>query len=470
MQDCNLALPFWQSCQAHPHKEALNDGSYARVARAARQLAAWAWGKPAVAVLAGRSSASRLAVLGAAWSGSAFLPLSLHQPRARLLATLQRFRPDGILLDGAGAELLGDWEGARLDLDDAAGWPAPISSPPRPRGASDLAYVLFTSGTTGVPQGVAISCGAWKHLMDVSRDTFLVQPGDRLADNCELSFDGSLFALFLAWQAGASLQLVPSSQSLGFGPFLRQRRITGMLVLPGQIAFLERFGMLRPGHYPDLSLTLLGGETLHPQDLRKWRAAAPNSRVYHVYGATETTVLCACHLCQPGDEERPRIPLGQPLPGTRWKVLEDGQLAVTGAQLALGYWEEEGLTGQRFPELAGERWFLTGDRVQPDEQGHHYFLGRIDHQVKVRGLRLELGEVEAALRQGCGHTQVAVLQHHQGGLMAFSGQPLEEGEVRQTLAGLLPAWALPERLLVVQPWPLTPHGKVDREALRRAGA
>ena len=487
MSHYNLALPFWQNSRKHPQRLAIaaeSEWSYGQAAAQACALADWLGPQCGrVAILGSRSAAAALAVLGACWRGATYVPLSLRWPEKRIAEVLTQVQADALLVDDRGQELLTPLLRAcvprilhGLQVKPVAPW-APIAREPQ-----ELAYILFTSGTTGIPKGVMIELASVKHLIGSSHQLFPLDPTDRLGCNFELSFDGSVFDMFLSWQAGASFHWVPPEQAMAPLAFLRRRRATITLLTPSTLPFLRSLRALQPGALPEMRWSLFGAEALPGNDALEWQQVAPGSRLFSLYGPTENTVTTMWEPFGALTPERGTLPLGRPLEGLSALIVDEelqpvgasqvGQLVLRGPQLARGYLGDSELTARRFPTLLGERSYLSGDRGYQDEKGVFHHLGRVDHQVKVRGHRLELEEVETALRMACGQTEVAAVlwpdgPGQVGEIVAFvaSSQPSPQ-DLQKRLNEQLPFYARPSRICYFDALPLTENGKIDRGALR----
>jgi non-ribosomal peptide synthetase component F len=320
------------------------------------------------------------------------------------------------------------------------------------------------------------------------RERCPIYPEDRVSQFYDLTFDPSVLEIFPALEAGACLHVVPSPERLSPARFIRDEALTVWHSVPSVIGALRRFGQLAPGCFPSIRLSMFGGEALLLGHAEAWRAAAPNGAVDNQYGPTEVTVGCLAELVG----ERPRITaergviaIGEPFPGTRAAVVDGsgalvpdgavGELALSGAQVSAGYFDDPALTQRRFPtvDIAGSgraRWYLTGDRARRDEDGHFHHLGRLDHQVKIQGKRVELEEIEAHVRDVTGG-EAAVLPWpvREGaavGVIAFVVGGRVAPEVAQiALRGRLPGHMVPRRILPREALPLGATGKIDRRAL-----
>ncbi len=482
MTHYNLAHPFWTAYQRHPERLALEGLSYAEVAARASAVAQWL-GPAAqrVAVLGSRSTAACLGILGSCWSGASYFPLHPNWPTRRLSDLLEQIRPDAVLIDDRGqGKVESGWRVLHPDRLD------PIApTVPRTVEPEGMAYTIFTSGSTGRPKGVCVSARAVRHLLEAAAACFPLTVEDRYACNFEFSFDASVFDLFLTWKAGASLHLVPSAQALAPHAFLRRRQISATVLAPSSLTTMNRLKQLQAGSLPDLRWSLFGAEALLESQARLWQQVAPNSRVISLYGPTENTVTSMLQPLTPEPAitpERHTLALGRPLPGVSALVLDEhnrpvparthGQLVLQGQQLASGYLDDPDLSEQRFPDLQGIRSYLTGDWGYQDESGIFHCLGRQDHQVKIRGHRVELEEVEGCLREVCGGIEAAALAWpDQPGqwneIIAFLGDSgRDEHAVRRQLSERLPSYAIPGAIHQIGRLPLSENGKIDRAALR----
>jgi acyl-CoA synthetase (AMP-forming)/AMP-acid ligase II len=241
--------------------------------------------------------------------------------------------------------------------------------------------------------------------------------------------------------------------------------------------------------FPSLRLTIFGGEPLPAATARAWQKAAVNSQVDNQYGATETTIASHFEPCS-GElnitPDRGTVAIGRPFPGTLGAIVDEdrnflptgetGELAICGPQVTAGYWQNEALTGERFPLLDHpqyglQKWYLTGDLAYQEASGIFHCLGRIDHQVKILGNRIELGEIEAHMRDVCGSDLVAaVVRAGEPGAMSdiigvTTGSDIDEDAMREALRTRLPSYMLPRRIIRLDSMPLNSSGKIDRNAI-----
>jgi amino acid adenylation domain-containing protein len=352
-----------------------------------------------------------------------------------------------------------------------------------------LAYAVFTSGSTGAPKGVAITHGNLAAYLRNFRALAAPEAADRVAQTFELSFDVALHDMLNALWSGATLVVMSERAMLSPARFIRERRITYWFSVASFAMILQRQGVLRPGLFPDLRVSLLCGEPLPRASAAAWAAAAPNSELYNVYGPTETTMELAFYRWQSGISEgqcrRGIAPIGVPFADHRHLLFDrdgtvvagagEGELYVEGPQVGAGYWANPAQTEAAFVRLPGRsgRWYRTGDLVERDESGLYHFVARADHMVKLMGHRIELGEIEAALRDLTGADLAAVIAHPvvdgvPQGLVAFvaEGGRLSP-DLRLDLAKRLPKAMVPDRVVPLAAFPLNANRKIDRAELAR---
>ncbi|CAL9517461.1 Linear gramicidin synthase subunit B [Actinosynnema sp. ALI-1.44] len=407
------------------------------------------------------------AVLGVWKAGAAYVPLDPGWPPNRLALMLADSGAEVVLTDPALDPL--PFDGVFLTPADAT----PAEPAPTPVHPEDLAYVIYTSGSTGTPKGVEVPHRAVVNLLVSFQRVFELGPGDRLAAVTTLSFDISVLELLLPLTAGASVAVVPPEVAAD-GVALREALadVTVLQATPATWRLLTETGGVPAG----VTTRICGGEAL-PRDLAD-DLLTGDSLLWNVYGPTETTVWSAAGLVDPSPAP---VVIGPPIGNTRLYVLDAGlepvppgvvgELHIGGLGVARGYRGRPDLTASRFvPDpfagTPGARLYATGDLVRHRADGTLEFLGRADHQVKVRGFRIELGEVETALVE-TGEVRQAVVVPRDSRLVAYlvADHPLDWARLRAALAGRLPDYMLPATAVLLDAFPLTPNGKIDRRAL-----
>ncbi|MEU3838644.1 amino acid adenylation domain-containing protein [Streptomyces sp. NPDC028635] len=447
-----------------------------------------------VGLLAGRTAEAYAGYLAVQRLGAAVVPLGVSFPAARNAAVAAAAGVDLVLTDGGG-EVAGQvalpvrqWDPGAWAPRAAAGEPGAGREPVRPR-PGDLAYILFTSGSTGVPKGVPIrhrnACAYLRHA--VAR--YGVRPGDRLSQTFDLTFDPSVFDMFAAWGSGATLVVPTRDEVLAPVRFVTERALTHWNSVPSVITLAGRLRALKPGSMPTLRRSMFCGEPLTLRQALAWQRAAPGGTVDNGYGPTELTVTCVTHRLSADPSGWPEpangtVPIGRPHPGAEI-LLHEGELCVRGPQRFDGYLDPAHNTGRFLaPDgspydpatpLTDAHWYRTGDRVELGDDGVLVHLGRLDQQVQVHGYRVELGEVEAALRSHPGVADAVVLApvSDSGVRLAAAFSPTGEAAVdpaglRAALQDRLPAYMVPETLTALPALPLNANGKIDRPAVAAA--
>jgi amino acid adenylation domain-containing protein len=350
-----------------------------------------------------------------------------------------------------------------------------------------VAYLLFTSGSTGKPKGVMVSQHNGVALMDWFQSHYDLGPEDRFSQNFALTFDPSVSDMFAAWWSGACLCVPLDREKLKADGYILRSRLTVWNSVPSIAIMMQRMNLLKPGRFPTLRYSQFCGEGLPPEIAQAWSEAAPNSVLDNLYGPTETTVFCTIYRWDPARSPaecvRGLVPIGETFPNTRAFVADEnyrevpagteGELLIAGDQVTLGYLDDPEKTRASYviPPGKDETYYRSGDLfMRPAEDAPLVFLGRIDHQVKVRGHRVELGEVEAALRDISGATQAVAIGWPRTsggaqGLIAFVSIPVDVQEMRRRMAERLPDYMVPNEILPLDRFPLNNNGKVDRKAL-----
>ena len=426
-----------------------------------------------VALALDRSAELVAAMLAVQKAGAAYLAIDPDYPAKRITYLLDDANPALLITTAPVAAGLPTHQSPTLNLESLA----PNTSPHHPRhraNPSNPAYVIYTSGSTGRPKGVVVTHAGLAALAADQVARFGAGPGDAILQFASPSFDASVFDLAMGLLTGARLVLASADRRLP-GPalteLLAQRAITHLHVPPSVLALLE------PDQVPPGLTVIVGGEAF-PADLAaQW---APGRVLVNVYGPTEATVYATASDPLTGTGTPP---IGHAIQDARLYVLDSalrpvppgitGELYLSGPGLARGYLNRPGITAQRFVANPfgepGDRMYRTGDLVRRRRDGHLEYLGRADGQVKVRGFRIETGEIEAVLAE---HPDVAravviVREDHPGDprLVAYLVTEAATSVLRDWLAERLPTHLIPSAFVVLQSIPVTPNGKADRAAL-----
>ncbi|HEX7241008.1 MAG TPA: amino acid adenylation domain-containing protein, partial [Longimicrobiaceae bacterium] len=437
-----------------------------------------------VGIFMERSTELVVALLAVLRAGGAYVPLDPSYPAERLAFTLADSGARVVLAQAGLEERLPELGGVEVVRVDEA----PAEAPPFPPDVfpDGLAYVIYTSGSTGTPKGVAMTHGALTSHLQWLQRAYPLSADDRVLQKTPLGFDASVWELWAPLLAGATLVMAPPDahrDPAALARVVESERITVFQGVPSLLAAMAEDGELE--RCAGLRLLFSGGEAL-PAELAERARAATGAEVVNLYGPTEACIQSVTHRYAGGGTGA-TVPIGRPVDNVRAVVLDrrgepvptgvPGELHLGGAQLARGYLGRPELTAERFvPDPFGEepgaRLYRTGDRVRWLAEGALEFLGRVDEQVKVRGFRIEPGEVEAALeRHPAVRDAVVVAREDAPGdrrLVAYfaaGGEPPAAGELRRHLRAHLPEHMVPSVFVALDALPLTPSGKLDRRAL-----
>ena len=513
---------FANSAKRFPNRDAVwVDGrtiSYDELNQAARAIAATLQAHrrdddtPLAAVFADRTPTAFSGVLGVLLSGFGYVPLNPTFPPDRTRAMFQRSGSRAIVVDVNALSQLGDllneasetitvllpevadasalqarWPQHKVlgqnDFESAGSWREPSTNP------DAIAYLLFTSGSTGIPKGVMVAHRNVIAFLDYMVGLYGVTEDDRFSQLFHMTFDLSVFDMFVCWEKGALLCCPSQKTLMKPGQFIEDMALTVWFSVPSTAIFMKQMGMLKAGRYQSLRLSLFCGEALPLALASEWRKAAPAAALENLYGPTELTIACTRYRWDdertPQDAEQGVVPIGEAYPGMTAFVVndelhevgpgEEGELVVTGPQLTLGYWKDTDRTAAAFVALPGRDglYYRTGDRVRRSAGDKPMtYLGRTDFQVKVFGHRIELGEVEAAIRTASGQDGVVAVGWPPtasgfGGIEAFIEGDVDGGAVRAKVLTQLPAYMAPRRLHVVDRLPRNVNDKFDRKALAK---
>jgi surfactin family lipopeptide synthetase A len=444
-----------------------------------------------VALIVERSFAMIIGIFGILKAGGAYLPVSPDNPPDRI---------DYMLKDGGVRILLVQqktasrvaFEGLTINLDDPDVYRGSTTNPAILNTPQDLAYVIYTSGSTGKPKGVMIEHRSLINRLHWMQHACPIGERDVILQKTPFTFDVSVWELFWWALQGAKLCfLMPGGERnpLAIVETLRKHRITVMHFVPSMLnvflEYLDGKAATVQASLASVRQVFASGEALTPSHVRKfndiWGSKA-GVRLTNLYGPTETTVDVAYFEC-PTHNDFETIPIGRPIHNTRLYVIRDGQqaalgeageLCIAGIGLARGYLNNAALTDEKFtnnPVNPGERVYRTGDTARWLPDGNIEYLGREDHQVKIRGLRIELGEIENTIREYPGITDcVALVKKYSENIILIVAyvvckSELEVEGLKDYLKKQLPDYMIPNLFEQIAEMPLTPSGKADRKSL-----
>jgi amino acid adenylation domain-containing protein len=512
---------FWRSADRFPDRDALAVNNevitYKGLKSEANRIAATITSfepepYPLAAVFAYRSRTAYSGVLGILASGKGYVPLNpkfpMERTRRMLLSAGCRVLVVGNeashqlpeLLTGIGRRLTIILPQGPDTTDLVSLFPdhcfvtppqfsdAVTTAPPdvRPDG---IAYLLFTSGSTGQPKGVPISHLNVRTYIEYTCNKFEVTHNDRVSQEFDHTFDLSVHDMFVCWERGACLFSVPEKSMMAPAKFIRDNALTVWFSVPSVIAALSKLGLLKPNCFPSLRLSLFCGEPLPAVSAQAWQEAAPNAVLENLYGPTEATIAISNYRWDGGRSLQRCVngivPIGWIFEGQQSCVIdqrrravsigEAGELCLFGSQVTTGYWGNSEKSREQFIRLSDDDeslWYRTGDLVKRDESGCLFYLGRLDNQVKIRGHRVELQEIEEIVRQGSGACEVVsvpwpIRNGSADGVVVFVCG-LESSDPRRILAycrEYLPEYSVPSQIYWLNQPPLNANGKIDRQRL-----
>ena len=513
-----LGALLWDAANRHAERFALHIGqertSYAALTHSALGIAAslqrLGARSEAVGIVGQRKLGSYAGVLGIVYAGCHYVPLKPKAPpektRALLRAAGIRFlvgdeddvrelqaqlqalgdaslvqagiAPNSFCLAG------GDWQSGQVQ--GACPMHQPVACEPQ-----SLAYILFTSGSSGTPKGVKVSHANVLAYLRAIHSLWALEPGFRASQFHDFSFDPSVSDLFTTWSLGGELCVVPEAELIAPAHFIRRSELQVWSSVPSIGTLMHKLGMLKEGSFPSLRISRFAGEPLPRRMAQAWQIAAPASTVENHYGPTEATIDVARHVYGPGEAAlalaQDIVPIGTAFPGMEIRIIDSaghpvvpgatGQIVFKGPQVSQGYLGDPDKTQAAFVQFdwdrSGALWYQSGDLGFVNAQGQMECLGRLDHQIKVAGRRVEIGEIEAALARwpALSDLVVVAVKDAQGQVKELVG--FTTGELSaQDLASLkkssvqsLDAIFFPKRFVTLAQLPYAVSGKVDRRAL-----
>ena len=352
-------------------------------------------------------------------------------------------------------------------------------------GINDLAYIIFTSGSTGSPKGVPVSHGNVNAYIDYLYQRYEITSNDRFSQASDITFDLSVHDLFLSWKCGSTLYCIPEHSLMAPAKFIKENKLSVWTSVPSVAQLMNRFGMLKTSSFPSLRYSFFCGESLFKTIAVAWQNAAPNSIIENLYGPTEATVAITHYRLPQEDsniEERNGIvSIGDIFKSQKFCLLNDdgviddfkGELCLAGSQVTMGYFENYKNSEEHYVQFAHSEdlWYKTGDIVNIIND-KMFYLCRKDFQVKVRGFRIELDEINIAvsrfINQEIIHTITYPIKDGVGdNIYTFIEKESShnEKEILQHLSSLLPTYMIPKKIIFLKSFPMSANGKIDRNEL-----
>ncbi|GAB1259778.1 amino acid adenylation domain-containing protein [Aurantivibrio plasticivorans] len=435
-----------------------------------------------VIICGSRSAHYIAAILGVLSVGASYVPVFEKSPASRAQVIAENSGAKVAIVDTKGQSLFQGLQFIDLDAPGNDGIERAI------RMNSGLCYLLYTSGSTGAPKGVAVPRTAVEHYAHWAANHFDLTVDSNVLCTAPFYFDMSVFDVFATLLARATL-VIANDKHLMFPKLLvhliQEQKISHWKGVSSLLHYIVKMGALDGQELLSLKYVLFGGEKINNNHLAAWMELVPHARYYNAYGPTETTGVSSCYHVQSPPAASDNLPIGLARQGTEILVLneqrepcntnENGEIFIGGAGLSDGYWNDETKTANAFLEINGKRFYKSGDIGHYREDGNLAFVERKDNQIKVQGYRIELGEVAAgvltqtqvseaaaiAVESPSGEQEIAVaytVKQH---------EKLDEKELRKFLMQSLPKYMQPKHVLLLDALPLTDRGKTDTALLRK---
>lgn len=444
-----------------------------------------AGGPSRVAVLAHPGPQTLVGYLGALAAGATVVPLDPGWPMSRTARVVELAGLHIAVSAGSPEQLPAAWE----VLAEAHGVHVLSLGPRQPDvGASDTEYVLFTSGTTGDPKGVPIGAAQVAAFVPRATSRYGIDHRSRTSQSFALTFDLSVFDLFCTWSVGGCLCLPMFREASLLARYVNRARLTHWFGVPSALTVASQLGMLNPGSMPGLEVGMVCGEAFRVPQAESLLAAAPRAQVFNLYGPTELTIACADYLLDREDTrwrstENQTVPIGTVFDSHDYLLAgadgspapNRGELCVRGPQRFGGYLIRSEDAGRFWPPGAADaatldNYYRTGDVVAIVD-GVLVHLGRGDRQIQVGGFRVEMGDVESALRSCTGVLEAVVYSSETDGVVSLGAVCVADAtspdHVLRELRNLVPGYMVPRQVLLTSDTPTSAHGKLDRAALLR---
>lgn len=467
--------------------------------------------REAIGIVGQRKVSSYFGVLGALFSGCCYTPINPKYSTQRLLSILRDANIRFLIGDKSDLEMLepvlshvdappikviflpeGVASANKNNWRDESSLQhlAPLKHPIKV-GSEELAYVLYTSGTTGIPKGVQVTHSNVVSFLQSMSQLYRLESGFRASQTFDFSFDPSVSDMFFTWTQGGVLCVLPEDEMLLPHEYIQREGITFWNSVPSIASFMKKMGCLLPGSFPDLRFSMFCGEQFPKYLADAWQMAAPNSTIENLYGPTESTIYISRYLYSEKEKTKSFknliIPIGTPFPGHEFALIdkhnkklsidEVGEIIFKGPQITKGYLNDQQKTDSVFVkfdwDLSGDKWYKSGDVGFYNVDGNLECIGRIDSQIKINGRRVEIGEIEAVLaRNSAAQNAVVIPLRDENdiviGCVAFTLNEISKVEqdiLRKESAKFIEPLFFPKKIIHIESFPIAVSGKIDRKAL-----
>ncbi|CAN5917253.1 N/A [soil metagenome] len=428
-----------------------------------------------VAVMAPKTIPAIAAFLAILKTGAAYIPIDIETPVERLQLILRNLDPHAFIAYAKNfpSDIPCQQQMMSTPSEDGLS----ITFLTAENHTEDLAYILYTSGSTGPPKGVCITHENARAFTDWCLDTFFLSSNDRFSSIAPFHFDLSVFDLYVAFGCGGTILLINDATIKNarlLAEVLANKKISVIYATPSLLSLLLNFGKIEKHNFSYLRLVLFAGEIFPVQYLHKLMNSWSNATFFNLYGPTETNVCTWYEIPQPIDEERnDPYPIGKVCPQLQGKISLEGELLIAGPNVTAGYWQRPDLNENSFIDQDGKQFYKTGDRVEMNENNELVYSGRIDRMIKKRGYRIEPEEIETILLRHPDVLEAVVIAGTDADayifLRAFIAlRPKTETTaitIKQHCLDLLPAYMIPEQINFLESLPKTTSGKINLKQL-----
>ena len=466
--------------------------------------------REAIGIVGQRKASSYLGVVGILFAGCYYTPINPKYSEARVLSILRDAKIRFLVGDRSDLEML-EPVLASKDAPHIEAIILPEGYAPADRNwrdesslrkltplkrpldvdLKDLTYLLYTSGSTGIPKGVQVTHSNVLAFLRGMSEMYILGTGFRASQTFDFSFDPSVSDMFFTWSKGGVLCVLPEEEVLLPHEYIRRERITFWNSVPSIAGFMKKMGHLPTGYFPELRNSMFCGEQFPRHLADAWQNAAPNSTIENLYGPTEATIYISRHVYTKVETNKSFknsiIPIGRPFPGHEFSLIgesgkklskgEIGEIVFKGPQITKGYLNDQAKTDSLFVTFdwdpTEDKWYKSGDLGFYNDENNLECIGRRDNQIKIAGRRIEIGEIEAVLAR-YPSTQDAVVvplkDEHQVsiGCMAFTLNEISRQDqdfIRQESNMFIERVFFPKKIITIEAFPLAPSGKIDRNAL-----
>jgi len=463
-----------------------------------------------IAIVGQRKLSSYIGIVGILYAGCNYVPINPKYNKARIAAMLKDSNVRFLIGDASDLEKLDctlcEIEGLTISevivpegqVPLGKSWKdndylqnvAPLINPVDVK-EDDLAYILYTSGSTGEPKGVQVQNSNILAFLRSMSDNYNLEPGFHASQTFDFSFDPSASDMFFTWTHGGVLCVLPEEELLLPSEYINREKITFWNSVPSIASFMNKMGALSPGSFPTLRYSMFCGEQFPKYLADKWKKAAPNSSVENLYGPTEATIYISRYVYTVEEENKEFknsiIPIGKPFIGHEFVLIDElgnklssngiGEIVYKGPQITKGYLHDSNKTDTVFVNFdwdsTKDKWYKSGDLGFYNDDGNIECIGRIDNQIKLGGRRIEIGEIEAVLGRYV-QTQDAIVVPLKDsndiviGCVAFTINEInkeDEKYIRRNSETYLERIFFPKKIITIESFPIAPSGKINRRVL-----